>query len=80
MNGNPLLEIVLDPTNQDVIYLRRYVTSLYRSEDGGATCYQIGPEWPNLFTLDLMIDPMTPTVLYLGTNQGILKSTDGGNT
>jgi len=80
MDGNPLLEIVLDPTNPNTVYLRRYVMMVYKSEDGGTTCHDIGPNWPNLFTRALVVDPVTPTILYLGTNQGVLKSMDGGNT
>ncbi len=31
-------------------------------------------------TTTLTIDPKTPTTLYAGTEEGVLKSTDGGRT
>ncbi len=49
----------------------------YRSQDGGETW--TGTRISSLFALALAIDPETPSTLFVGTESGILRSTDGGD-
>jgi photosystem II stability/assembly factor-like uncharacterized protein len=71
--------IAIDPHNPRTIYVSNG-TDLRRSTDGGIT-------WPVIYTpkgtsiYSVAVDPSNSSVLYLSTqSQGILKSTDGGNT
>lgn len=78
--------ITVDPTNSQTIYFG-FDDALYKSTDGGTTWTAIqnglplqGPSVPGLGlspTL-VVVDPLHPQTLYLGTSYGVYKSTDGG--
>jgi photosystem II stability/assembly factor-like uncharacterized protein len=51
---------------------------LYSSPDGGVTWPEIGPI--NAWVLDFQVDPGNPSVLYIATGTGVLRSTDSGRT
>ena len=70
----------IDPTNTATLYASAYNDgpyNQYKSIDGGRT-------WRLVGQLDsprrLSIDPANPSVIYVGTGDGELKSTDGGLT
>jgi photosystem II stability/assembly factor-like uncharacterized protein len=71
------LEIVVDPTNSNRIYLAG--VRAFRSTDGGASFAPIGTDihcdW-HVITLD----PKNPQQLYAGTDGGVFSSPDGGDT
>jgi hypothetical protein len=84
--AGPVSALAFDPGNSAVVYaiIQGFESStLNMSADGGAS-------WTNLLeTLDftltaVAIDPLSPTTIYLGTDQnsglGVLQSTDGGLT
>jgi photosystem II stability/assembly factor-like uncharacterized protein len=75
--GNYDLDIKVDPTNANRIYIAG--VRAFRSIDGGATFTPMGTEihcdWQTL-----VIDPRNPRVLWAGTDGGIYTSIDGGDT
>jgi hypothetical protein len=53
---------------------------LYRSSDGALTWTKAGTELPEEWreVRELVVDPATPSNVYVATKQGVLRSTDGG--
>jgi uncharacterized repeat protein (TIGR02543 family) len=49
---------------------------IYRSTDGGASWIPL----TNRLTNALVIDPVTPTTIFAGTEAGVFRSTDAGET
>lgn len=53
---------------------------LFKSVDAGATWTRVQTDFPSeLFIYDLSIDPQSPMTLYVGTNNGVFVSKDGGS-
>ena len=52
---------------------------LFRSNDGGLSWAQMGSHG-DLFLKSLAIDPTNPEIVYLGSGNGMLCSSDGGST
>ncbi len=70
--------IFADTRNPDVLYMAQ--TSLYRSTDGGHTFEAfVGAPSGDDFHL-LWIDPLDPSRLFLGVDQGAIISVDAGKT
>ncbi len=87
--------IVLDPgyndTSNKIVYLGTAHGGLWRSNDNGVNWSSLTDNQPSLAVGAVAIDPTNPNVIYVGTGegnrsgdtyygQGLLKSTDGGNT
>lgn len=79
----------VDPTNSNIIYVGAPAGGLWKSIDAGTTWTCLTDYLPIIGCSDLVIDPLNPQVLYLGTGDsdggdmpslGVLKSTDGGVT
>src|SRR5581483_4235086 len=75
-------QLAVDPTNSSIVYAVfggvLSPSSVYRSVDGGVTWS--GPVTTGVVsTSALVIDPVTPTTLYVASGNGIAKSTDSGN-
>ena len=62
---------------------------VFRSTDGGASCIRLGSGYPagnvgnasqffNRIINEIIVDPMTPATLYMGTQSGVFRSTDSG--
>jgi photosystem II stability/assembly factor-like uncharacterized protein len=67
----------VDPKSSGTVFAYR-AARLFRSQNGGQSWQQVGE---GLFGLNqLVIDPVTPGVLYAGTLQGVYKSVDQGAT
>jgi Tfp pilus assembly protein PilF/photosystem II stability/assembly factor-like uncharacterized protein len=58
--------------------MRYYPGSVYKSTDGGDNWSQVTFRYTYFWTL--AIDPLTPTTLYAGSDDGVLKSTDSGRS
>ncbi len=80
--------IALDPTNPDRVYVVIYQSGLYRSDDAGRSWTHvyngdlhvrtnIGPDGDRTV---LLINPLDPRMLYLTTDLGVQRSTDGGQS
>lgn len=76
--------ISIDPTNSNVLYVGTQFSFLLKSTDGGNSYTQINQGIPlnsNVRTYyDILVDPVSPNTLYLGTNVGAFKSLNGGAT
>ena len=61
-----ITDMVIDPTNTDVIYVADFVSGVYRSDDGGATWSALNEGFPNknVLCLDISSDG---EVLYMGS-------------
>ena len=63
------------------LYALHAYTDVARSDDDGSTWQYFQPDLPADDTpTSLAIDPSSGSTLYLGTNTGVFKSTNGGET
>ncbi|WP_047416446.1 thrombospondin type 3 repeat-containing protein [Cellulophaga sp. Hel_I_12] len=84
--------IAIDPNNSNIIYIATgdddaadsYSIGVYKSFDGGATWNETGLNPSNtsinFLANEIVIDPNNSNILWLGTNNGLMKSTDAGVT
>ena len=79
----------VDPTAPNTIYAGTFGAGIFKSTNGGGNWTAINNGLlasgfvttnfaQNLSIWALAIDPLTPTTLYAGTDDGLFKSTDGG--
>lgn len=70
----------VDPNSSGILYGYGYGVGIGKSTDDGRTWTKISNGLPPQFNLNNFVAvPTTPTTLYLGTEDGIFKSADGGN-
>lgn len=89
LDGNPVLKLAVSPFNEDVVYAATvpYFSNqygLYQTVDGGSTWNDITGTLPNRYILDIEVDPVNDSIVYLalggfGTNH-LYKSEDMGAT
>jgi hypothetical protein len=80
-----LSSLIFDPSNHDIAYAT-YSSYLgghvYRSSNGGSTWVNIDGSGasavPDLPVHTLAVNPYQPSTLYIGTEFGVMVSTDGG--
>ena len=86
--------IAFDPVTPDLVYAvysnlkganaSAGVAHVYRSADGGQTWTPSdgagSTALPDVPTWRILVNPRTPQTLYLGSDQGLMVSTDGGAT
>jgi Sortilin, neurotensin receptor 3, len=78
--------IALDPTDSDCVYVATAGRGIFRSDDAGQDWDKINlSEDPKVRTNTaegnrtvLLINPTSPNILYLTTDDGVLRSEDGG--
>jgi photosystem II stability/assembly factor-like uncharacterized protein len=80
--------LVVDPKNSMNVYAGTSGAGVYKSSDGGGTWKAINRCLPQgrcaPLTLDgewvksIVVDPGNPQLVYLGSSNGLYKSTDGG--
>jgi photosystem II stability/assembly factor-like uncharacterized protein len=58
-----VLDIAIDPTNDDIIYATTHIHGCYKSTDGGTTWTKL-QNFPDIGGYDIEIDPTNSTVLY----------------
>jgi photosystem II stability/assembly factor-like uncharacterized protein len=78
-----LWALAIDPQTPATLYAAGSVstgfeTVLFKSTDAGATWTALSGL--STFPRALAIDPQSPAIVYAGTNAGVSKSTDGGNS
>lgn len=81
--------IVIDPSNTDVVYVAiaeafnnasRGAPGIYKSTDGGQNWNLMNRGLTSLRITSMVIDPLQPNIIYVGTDVGVSKSTDGGQS
>ena len=77
--------VIVNPTNQQIIYVGTDGNGVYKSTDGGATFNPSNSGLTNLTVFNMAIAPSNPNVIYLGTSQtgsgaGMYISTNAGAT
>jgi photosystem II stability/assembly factor-like uncharacterized protein len=79
----PLSAVVIDPLNTNTIYAvdSSVPDGLWKSVDGGASWQNLSPSPEGAVTptvYAIAVSPKNPGTLYVGTNRGVITSTDGG--
>src|SRR5256885_2038391 len=83
--------IVIDPTNNQIVYAGFADGGVWKSTNGGTSWTVLTDTQPTLAVGAIVLDPQNPSVVYVGTGEGnfasdsfygrgILKSTDAGAT
>ena len=84
--------IAIDPTNSNIVYVATgdddaadsYSIGVFKSLDGGTSWNETGLNPQNSDVGDLMneivIDPSNSNIIWVGTNSGLQKSENGGDT
>ncbi len=78
-DGGRVKHISFHPEDLDTYYISCFKSGSFKTENGGKTWT---PLTDHLIeeTYISAVDPSDPETIYLGSNLGVLKSTDGGNT
>jgi photosystem II stability/assembly factor-like uncharacterized protein len=79
-NGLPIKRInclSISPASSNLIYVGDEGEGFYRSSDGGSNWMRLNLE-PLHHGTAIALDPRDPQTVYLGTDSGIYKSTNGG--
>ncbi len=58
-----VLDIAVDPSNPQVIYITTHIHGAYKSTDGGASWSELRG-FPNIGGYDIELDPVAPSVVY----------------
>ena len=72
------VEVAVDPTDRSKVFVLASDGAFWRSHDAGATWKPGGNTGQKVF--DLVVDPQTPSTLYVAGTKGIARSADRGNT
>ena len=82
--------VAYDPVNENVYYIGAPQGGVWKTTDGGATWQPLTDHWQFLQVACIAIHPTNPNILYVGTgdfqgwmrpfSQGVMRSTDGGQT
>ena len=78
--GGNVREIVIDPSNHDIIYVSCFSSGLFKSIDRGKTWHRKWDDVMNVGGYDIELDPANPEIIYYGTYDGIFKSYNGGDS
>jgi photosystem II stability/assembly factor-like uncharacterized protein len=58
-----VLDIALDPSNAQIIYVTTHIHSAYKSTDGGTTWTEL-THFPDIGGYDIEVDPVDPRIIY----------------
>ncbi|MCA9391678.1 hypothetical protein KC614_00545 [candidate division WWE3 bacterium] len=74
-------EIIIDPMDDETVYLRAYDQGVYKSTDGGDSWNEKNAGFPDLQIDRITISRSNPDVLYASNRgDGIYRSDDGGDS
>lgn len=68
-----ILDIAIDPTNSDIVYITTNINGVYKSTDGGTNWLRLDKH-PYVGVYDIEVDPINPTILYTAARGGSLPS------
>jgi photosystem II stability/assembly factor-like uncharacterized protein len=76
-----VLSLAIDPTKPATLYAGAKNAGVFKSSDGGTSWTAINTGLPSGISVStLVISPMNPSTLYVGTNQDVFKTSDGGES
>ncbi len=78
--GGAMTQIAIDPQNENIVYVGTDLAGIFKSTDGGQSFVYKTIGLSNLVVQQIVIDRVSPNILYVGTEGGIYKSTDYGET
>jgi photosystem II stability/assembly factor-like uncharacterized protein len=58
-----VLDIAVDPTNPEIVYVATHIRGAYKSIDGGISWIELS-NFPDIGAFDIEIDPEEPSILY----------------
>jgi hypothetical protein len=74
-----VLSLAIDPIDPATLYAGVRGGGVFKSSDGGGTWTAINDGLPAGIVVNaLAVDRQIPSTLYAGANQGVFKSTNGG--
>jgi photosystem II stability/assembly factor-like uncharacterized protein len=68
-----ILDVAVDPTDPDTVYVTTNVYGVYKSTDGGTSWSHLGNH-PYVGVYDIEVDPVDPTILYSAARGGSLPA------
>ena len=91
INSGRITAIAVDPTNNQIVYAGAAQGGIWKTTNGGGTWTPLTDTQASLAVGSIALDPQNHLTIYVGTGEennaidsyygeGILKSTDGGNT
>src|SRR5579871_2619270 len=91
INSGRITAIAVDPTNSQIVYAGAAQGGIWKTTNGGGTWTPLTDTQASLSVGSITLDPQNHLTIYVGTGEennaidsyygeGILKSTDGGNT
>jgi photosystem II stability/assembly factor-like uncharacterized protein len=89
--GARVTDLVIHPTDPNIIYAAHASSGVFRSADGGTTWDPITDDLPVLTIGAIALDPQDPDIIYVGSGEanahsfswfgmGVYKSMDAGST
>ena len=74
--------ITIDPLNTSTLYAAAGGNGIFKSMNSGVTWERVRYEYPTSlpsnFNRMVMVDPFDNSIVYVGTDGGVIKSNDGG--
>ena len=68
-----ILDIAVDPSNPDTLYVTTNINGAYKSTDGGMTWAKL-ENFPDVGAYDIEVDPVDPTILYAAARGGSMPA------
>jgi len=68
-----ILDLAVDPTNSDIVYVTTNINGAHKSVDGGASWTQMY-SFPDVGAYDIEVDPVDPATLYTSARGGSLPA------
>lgn len=78
--GGAMTAIAIDPVNDDIVYVGTDLAGVFKTTDGGQSFKFINKGLKNLVIQEIAIDSRNTNILYIGTEGGLYKSSDSGET
>jgi hypothetical protein len=72
--------MAVHPTNAAIVYTGVINGGLFRSVNNGTSWNPVPLPVQFAVVFSIVFDPVTPATMYIGTGNGVFKSTDSGNT
>lgn len=79
-----IADVKTDPRDTRIVYVATYKKGIYKTTDKGATWVSFLDKIKKFKQANdleqIIMDPMHPNTLYVGSSYGLLKTADGGNS